>query len=325
MNLTTHRHVEAEADHAGHRTAWWTAGTTPRLPTLRGPAPAGATRRRRSGSSAPHIGVARVNGVHEIELLESLRADSPQPHRPATHGRAPSPSKWSSNNWPDGHVEHRRAVNNPEDPGAGEPRGACSQGRLWIERDDFMLDPPRKFYRLAPGREVRLRAGYFLQCNDVETDSDGDRGAAALHLRPRDPAAVRPPTGARCGPPSTGCRPTMRWTPPWRSTTGSSTTRFPAPTVADPLESYNPASRELIAGAKLEPELKKTAPGEVVQFERLGYFAHDPDTPLLYPPHRRPTRRVGQHPETPPTRIPVARILRSAECRSMKLWTPRRR
>ena len=135
-----------------------------------GPAPPGLPAGGDPGVLRPHR-VARVNGVHEVELLESFV----RTHHNRTALRRMAvlrPLEVVIDNWPEGHVEHRRAMNNPEDPAAGT-REVPFSGRLWIERDDFMLDPPRKFYRLGPDREVRLRAGYFLRCNDVETDSDG--------------------------------------------------------------------------------------------------------------------------------------------------------
>ena len=250
----------------------------PRLPTLRG------LRRRGYPPEAirefcAHIGVARVNGVHEIELLESFV----RTHLNRTAQRRMAvlrPLEVVIDNWPDGHVEHRRAVNNPEDPDAGE-REVPFMGRLWIERDDFMLDPPRKFYRLAPGREVRLRAGYFLRCNDVETDSDGE----VVRLR----CTYDPDTGGGQAPDGRKVRATIHWVSADHAVDADValygrlfTDPVPGADGRDPLESCNPASRELIVGAKLEPELGNTAPGEVVQFERLGYFARDADTPILF-------------------------------------------
>ena len=172
----------------------------PRLPTLRG------LRRRGYPPEAirefcAHIGVARVNGVHEIELLESFV----RTHHNRTALRRMAvlrPLEVVIDNWPEGHVEHRRAVNNPEDPAAGT-REVPFSGRLWIERDDFMLDPPRKFYRLGPGREVRLRAGYFLRCNDVETDSGGQ--VVGLHC------TYDPETGGGQAPDGRKVRATIHW------------------------------------------------------------------------------------------------------------------
>ena len=252
----------------------------PRLPTLRG------LRRRGYPPEAirefcAHIGVARVNGVHEIELLESFV----RTHLNRTAQRRMAvlrPLEVFITNWPrwDRPVEHRSAVNNPEDPLAGNRLVPFTE-RLWIERDDFMLDPPRKFYRLAPGREVRLRAGYFLRCNDVETDSDGE----VVRLL----CTYDPETGGGQAPDGRKVRATIHWVAADHAVDATValydrlfTDPVPGADGRDPLESYNPASRELIAGAKLEPELAKTAPGEVVQFERLGYFAHDPGTPMLF-------------------------------------------
>ena len=250
----------------------------PRLPTLQG------LRRRGYPPEAirefcAHIGVARVNGVHEIELLESFV----RTHHNRTALRRMAvlrPLEVVIDNWPEGHVEHRRAVNNPEDSAAGT-REVPFSGRLWIERDDFMLDPPRKFYRLGPGREVRLRASYFLRCNDVETDSDGQ--VVGLHC------TYDPETGGGQAPDGRKVRATIHWVSADHAVEARVALYnrlFTDPVVGadgrDPLESCNPDSRELITDAKLEPALAGTPPGEVVQFERLGYFAHDPDAPMLF-------------------------------------------
>ena len=252
----------------------------PRLPTLQG------LRRRGYPPEAirefcAHIGVARVNGVHEIELLESFV----RTHLNRTAQRRMAvlrPLEVFITNWPrwDRPVEHRKAINNPEDPLDGNRLVPFAE-RLWIERDDFMLDPPRKFYRLAPGREVRLRAGYFLRCNDVETDSDGQ----PVRLR----CTYDPDTGDGHAPDGRKVRATIHWVAADHAVDATValydrlfTDPVPGADGRDPLESYNPASRQLITGAKLEPALEGTAPGEVVQFERLGYFAHDPDTPMVF-------------------------------------------
>ena len=250
----------------------------PRLPTLRG------LRRRGYPPEAirefcAHIGVARVNGVHEIELLESFV----RTHHNRTALRRMAvlrPLEMVIDNWPEGHVEHRRAVNNPEDPAAGA-REVPFSGRLWIERDDFMLDPPRKFYRLGPGREVRLRAGYFLRCNDVETDSGGQ--VVGLHC------TYDPETGGGQAPDGRKVRATIHWVSADHAVDAQValydrlfTDPVPGADGRDPLESYNPDSRELITDAKLEPVLTLTEPGQVVQFERLGYFARDHEASDLF-------------------------------------------
>ena len=252
----------------------------PRLPTLRG------LRRRGYPPEAirafcAHIGVARVNGVHEVELLESFVRTH---HNRFAQRRMAvlRPLEVVIDNWPAGHAEYRRAPNNPENPADGT-REVPFSGRLWIERDDFMVDPPRKFYRLAPGREVRLRAGYFLRCDDVETAACGE----VLRLR----CSYDPATGGGQAPDGRKVRATIHWVSAEHAAEGVValydrlfSDPVPGADGRDPLESYNPASRELIGAAKLEPALSGAPPGEVVQFERLGYFARDGDagSPLLF-------------------------------------------
>ena len=153
----------------------------PRMPTIRGLRrrgyPAKAIR-----DFAGHIAHAKVNGTHEIELLESFV----RTHHNANALRRMvvlDPVEVVITNWPvddDGtsRADVREAINNPEDNAAGT-REVPFSGRLFIERDDFMLDPPKKFFRLAPGREVRLRAGYFITCTEVIKDNHG----AVVELR----------------------------------------------------------------------------------------------------------------------------------------------
>ena len=119
-----------------------------------------------------HIGVAKTNSTHDIELLESfIRTEL---NRTALRRMAVlRPIKVVITNWPEGHVEMREAINNPEDDAAGT-REVPFGRELWIEEDDFKLEPPPKYFRLTPGREVRLRAGYFITANDVVTDDDGN-------------------------------------------------------------------------------------------------------------------------------------------------------
>src|SRR5262245_60929999 len=136
----------------------------PRMPTLRG-------MRRRGYPAASirafcrHVGISRQNGTAEIELLESFVRD--ELNRVAPRRMAVlRPLKLVITNWPEGHVEYREAINNPEDPAAGT-RLVPFTGELWIEQDDFMEHPPPKFFRLSPGNEVRLRYGYLVTGSDV--------------------------------------------------------------------------------------------------------------------------------------------------------------
>jgi glutaminyl-tRNA synthetase len=250
----------------------------PRMPTLRG------LRRRGYPPAAirafcGHIGVARVNGTHEIELLESFVRD--ELNRVALRRMAVlRPLRLVIDNWPTGQVEWRPAVNNPEDPDAGE-RMVPFSGELWIEAEDFMEDPPPKFYRLSPGREVRLRYGYFVTCTEVVRDETG--AVTEVHCT-YDPA-----TGGGQAPDGRKVKATLHWLSAAHAVDATValydrlfTDPFPGDDGRDPLESLNPLSRELLTDAKVEPALADIAAGDVVQFERLGYFAADLDTPQLF-------------------------------------------
>jgi len=165
--------------------------------------------------------------------------------------------------------------NNPEDPAAGV-RPVPFSRELWIDRDDFMEEPPAKFFRLAPGREVRLRAAYFITCREVVRDASG----RVVELRcTYDPAT-------RGGDAPDGRRP--KATLHWVSATGAVPAEVrlydhlyvrPDPGAdGDLLADLNPDSETIVAGAVLESSLAEGAVGETVQFERLGYFAMDPDS-----------------------------------------------
>lgn len=258
----------------GHVDGW----DDPRMPTLRG------LRRRGYPPEAirafcSHIGVARVNGTHEIELLESFVRTHHNRHAPRRMAVI-DPLELVIDNWEAGAVDERTALNNPEDETAGT-RMVPFSGRLWIERDDFMVDPPKKFFRLAPGREVRLRAGYLVTCTDLETDRNGEILRVYCSY---DPAT----TGGQA-PDGRKVKATLHWVSAQHAIDGTValydrlfTDPFPGADGSDPLVSLNPASREIRHDCKLEPALRDTPAGEVVQFERLGYFAHDLEEPLTF-------------------------------------------
>lgn len=254
--------------HEGHVDGW----DDPRMPTLQGLRrrgyPAEAIR-----AFAGHIGVAKVNGVHEIELLESFVRTHHNTHA-LRRMVVIDPIEVVITNWPEGLDDTREAINNPEDEAAGT-RAVPFSGRLFIERDDFMLDPPNKFFRLAPGREVRLRAGYFITCNDVETGPDGEVIRVLCTYDP-ETAGGQAPDGRKV-------KATIHWVSADHAVDLDValygrlfTDPHPGSDGTDPLESLNPDSREM-RGAKAEPAIVDIAPGEVVQFERLGYFARDLD------------------------------------------------
>ncbi|CAM2856157.1 glutamine--tRNA ligase/YqeY domain fusion protein [Skermania piniformis] len=250
----------------------------PRMPTLRG------LRRRGYPPEAilafvDHIGVARTNSVVEIELLESFVRTAL--NRAALRRMAVlRPLKLTITNWAEGDGVTVEAINNPEDLTAGTRRVPFGAD-LWIEADDFMLEPAPKYYRLAPGREVRLRAGYYVTATDVATDS---AGAVTEVFCTYDPASAGGST-----PDGRKVRSTIHWVSAATAIGGTVhlydrlfTDPWPGADGRDPLESLNPASRETLTGVRLEPILAEVTPGEVVQFERLGYFAADLDDPTVF-------------------------------------------
>ena len=265
----------AQLVEAGHVDGWDDA----RMPTLRG------LRRRGYPPAAirtfcDHIGVARFNATHEIELLESMvrtELNATSPRRMAVL----RPLRVVIENFPDDVVEMREAINNPEDASAGVRELPFSKV-LYIERDDFMEDPPKKFFRLAPGREVRLRYGYLVTCTDVVKGADGEIVELRCHY---DPA-----TSGGQAPDGRKVKATLHWVGADHAVDGQValydrlfTEAYPeAGSDGDPLRFVNAASRELIVDAKLEPALADAPPGGHVQFERLGYFAADLDNPLLF-------------------------------------------
>jgi glutaminyl-tRNA synthetase len=248
-----------------------------RMPTLRG------MRRRGYPPEAirafvDHIGVAKTNSVVEIELLESFVRRHHNVHA-LRRMAVIDPVKVVITNWPDGSVEQVEAVNNPEDEAAGT-RSVPFGGELWIEREDFMLEPPPKYHRLTPGREVRLRAGYFITATDAEVDSDGN----VTEIR----ATYDPETRGGQAPDGRKVKATIHWVSAAHAVDATVhlyerlfADPHPGSDGVDPMASLHPESRRT-ATAKCEPALADVAPGSVVQFERLGYFAVDADDPTVF-------------------------------------------
>ena len=186
------------------------------------------------------------------------------------------PLKVVIDNYPDGQAEELEAVNNPEDPDAGTRKVPFSKV-LYIERDDFREDPPKKFFRLAPGREVRLRYAYFITCTDVVKDSSGE--ITELHCT-YDPA-----TKGGDSPDGRKVKGTLHWVSAAHAVPAEVrlydrlfTVENPAAEKdeADYRSFINPDSLQILTDCVLEPILADTAPGTNVQFERLGYFVKDP-------------------------------------------------
>ena len=250
----------------------------PRMPTLRGfrkrGYPAAAIR-----SFCEHIGVARTNGTHEIELLESfVRNDLNQSAE--RRMAVLNPLRVTITNWPEGHVEMRTAVNNPEDDSAGN-RQIPFSGSLFIERDDFMENPEPKYYRLSPGREVRLRYGYFITCNDVVKDEEGNPIEILCTYDP-ETSGGKAPDGRKV-------KATIHWVSAEHAIDASValyerlfSTEHPGDETGEPLDDVNLESKSILEGAKLEPSIGDLPPGSIVQFERLGYFHLDEEAPLLF-------------------------------------------
>jgi len=254
----------------------------PRLPTLR------ALRRRGYPPAAirdfcSFIGIARTNSRHAPELLESFVRTELN----ATALRRMvvlRPLKLVITNWPaddDGNpvIEYREAVNNPEDPSAGT-RQVPFSGTLWIDADDFRLEAPPKFFRLAPGQEVRLRAGYFVRCTDVMTDSDGN--VVEVHC------TYDPQTSDGQAPDGRKVKATIHWVSEQHALPITAVlyerlfdAELPGERTGDPLDDLHPDSRERL-DAVAEPAIADISPGEVVQFERIGYFCADDRHPALF-------------------------------------------
>ncbi len=255
----------------------------PRMPTLRG------LRRRGYPASAirefcTHIGINTTNARHSIEELESfVRADLNK--RAQRRMAVLHPLRLVIDNWPTDEsgapvVEWFEVVNNPENAADGT-RQVPFSGDLWIERDDFAEVPPPKFFRLSPGREVRLRGAYFITATSVEKDVDGQ--VTTVH------ATYDPATRGGDAPDHRKVKSTMHWVSTAHAVDATVrlydrlfTAEAPGEQTGDPLDDLNPDSCEELTGCKVEPALADAAPGQVVQFERLGYFALDPAEPLLF-------------------------------------------
>ena len=248
----------------------------PRMPTISGMRRRGYTPESLR-NFAGRIGVSKTNGTTELALLEYfVREDLNR--RAARVMAVLHPLRVVIDNYPDGQVEHMDAVNNPEDPSTGSRTVPFSKV-LYIEQDDFREDPPKQYFRLAPGREVRLRYGYLVTCTGVVKDSSGN--VVELHCT-YDPA-----TKGGTTPDGRKVKSTIHWVSAEHAVDAEVRiyeTLFNcedpnvAPEGQDFTVNLNPNSLEVVTGCKLEPSLREAAPGTPYQFERLGYFAADPDS-----------------------------------------------
>jgi glutaminyl-tRNA synthetase len=255
--------------NGGHVNGW----DDPRMPTISG------IRRRGYPPAAIHdfverVGVAKRNSVVDLALLEHcVRSDL---NRTAERRMGVlRPLKVVIENYPEGETEELEAVNNPEDPTAGSRQVPFGR-ELFIERDDFMEDPPKKFFRLAPGREVRLRYAFFVTCTDVIKNDRGE----VVELR----CTYDPATRGGDSPDGRKVKATLHWVSAAHAVEAEVRLydhlfNRPDPGAdGDFLSDLNPESFEVIADAKLEPSVAGFDSGERFQLERLGYFCVDPDS-----------------------------------------------
>jgi glutaminyl-tRNA synthetase len=254
----------------GHVSGW----DDPRMPTVSGLRRRGYTPEAIRDFS-DRIGVAKKDSTVDIALLEHcLREDL---NRRASRVMAVlRPLKLTLLNYPQGEVEQIEAINNPEDPEAGTRQLPFSR-ELYVEADDFREAPPKKWFRLAPGREVRLKHAYLVRCETVIKDRQSGQ---VVELR----CSYDPRSGGGEAPDGRKVRGTLHWV--------SAAHALPAvvhlydhlfvaedpDAGGDALSNLNPRSRETLAGCRVEPTLQGAAPGSRFQFLRHGYFCVDPDS-----------------------------------------------
>jgi len=269
LNLThtvLSKRVLTELVRGGHVDGW----DDPRMPTLAG------LRRRGVPPAAirefiARVGVARADSLVDVAMLDAAireHLNMTVPRRMAVL----RPLRVVIENYREGEGEELEAVNNPEDPSAGT-RLTHFGREIYIERDDFMEDPPKKFFRLSPGSEVRLRYAYFVRCREVVKDDAGEVVELRCTYDPETRGGNAPPDGRKV-------KATLHWV--------SAKSSVPAevhlynqlfssgsPDIGNFAEDLNPASREVLNGCRVEAALASVVPGEAVQFERQGYFCRD--------------------------------------------------
>jgi len=264
-----------------HVTGW----DDPRMPTLGG--------MRRRGYTPESIrnfvataGVSRTNGVVDLAMLEHFVREDLNKRAPRVMAVL-RPLRVVIDNYPEGHVEEMDAVVNPEDAAAGTRKVPFSKV-LYIEAEDFREIPPPKYFRLSPGREVRLRYGYFITCTSVVKNEQGD--VVEVHCT-YDPA-----TRGGDAPDKRKVKATIHWVSAAHAIDAEVRLYEPLFTKPNPDETepgqdftanLNPHSLEVVAQAKLEPSLANATPGARYQFERVGYFCVDKDSTAQKPVYNR--------------------------------------
>jgi glutaminyl-tRNA synthetase len=221
--------------------------------------------------------VAKADSTADMEMLEHFVRQDLNKTAPRVMAVL-RPLRVVIENYPDDLVEEMEAVNNPEDPSAGTRKVPFSKV-LYIEREDFMEEPPKKFYRLAPGREVRLRYAYFITCKEVVKDKNGE----VIELR----CVYDPKTRGGDAPDGRKVKATLHWVSAAHALNAEVRLYDHLFTIEDPADveegedwksNLNPNSLEILSDCKVEPSLKSAIAGSRYQFERLGYFCVDPDS-----------------------------------------------
>jgi len=253
----------------GHVSGW----DDPRMPTVSGLRRRGYTPEAIQ-SFCDRIGIAKYNSTVDIALLENCVREDLNKRSPRVMAVL-RPLRVVIDNYPEGECEELDAINNPEDPEAGTRRVPFSRV-LYIEQEDFMEDPPKKFFRLAPGREVRLRYAYFVKCVDVVKDENGE--VVEVHC------TYDPETRGGDAPDGRKVKATLHWVSAEHAVEAEVRMYDSLFTKENPddveegqdfLENLNPNSLEVLESCPVEPSLAGAAPGTRYQFERLGYFCVD--------------------------------------------------
>lgn len=223
------------------------------------------------------IGVAKANSVIDFGLLEHCVREDLNKHAPRAMAVL-RPLKLIIDNYPEGQTEGIEVEVNPENPEAGKRTVEFSR-ELYIEADDFMEEPPKKYFRLSPGREVRLKSAYYVTCTSFEKDENGN--VTCVHC------TYDPETRGGDSPDGRKVKGTIHWVSAAHALDAEVRLYDRLFNVENPsdeskvgsfLENLNPASEEVLTGCKIESNLKGVRPGDAFQFLRLGYFCVDPDS-----------------------------------------------
>jgi len=271
LNLTytlLSKRVLTELVRGGHVAGW----DDPRMPTIAG------VRRRGVPPAAlrdfvKRIGVAKANSVVDVGMLDFCIRE--HLNKSALRRMAVlRPLKVVIENYPEGKSEEIEAINHPDNPTAGTRRIAFGR-ELYIEQEDFMENPPKKFFRLSPGAEVRLRYAYFIKCREVVKNASGE----VIELR----CTYDPATRGGNAPDGRKVKATLHWLPAAQSVAAevrlyNSLFAKPNPDAANFAADLNPQSLEILGDARVEPIMMESNSSEPVQFERQGYFVRDPDS-----------------------------------------------